>query len=113
LRRLNRLYVYVDFEWFLLKQILYKLAENLSVWQPAAAFGGQKLRKAKTNRHMGSWCQSIGETSLQQNTAEFDIQCEVFNSEIFSLRDYFQQLIIDIFSRKKLMLLSSCIVVMS
>ena len=38
---------------------------------------------------MGSWCQSIGETSLQQNTAEFDIQREVFNSEIFSLRDYF------------------------
>jgi hypothetical protein len=27
-----------------------KLAEKLSVWQSAAAFGGQKLQKAETNR---------------------------------------------------------------
>jgi hypothetical protein len=28
------------------------LAEKLSVWQSAAAFGGQKLAKAETNRHL-------------------------------------------------------------
>jgi hypothetical protein len=50
LRRLNRLYVYIDFEWFLLKRILYKLTEKLCVWQSTAAFGGHKLRKAETNR---------------------------------------------------------------
>jgi hypothetical protein len=50
LQRLNRLCVYVDFGWFLPQQILYKLAEKLSVWQSAAAFGGQKLPEAETNR---------------------------------------------------------------
>jgi hypothetical protein len=50
LERLKRLCVYVDFEWFLLKRILYKRIEKLSVWQFAAAFDGQKLQKAKTNR---------------------------------------------------------------
>jgi hypothetical protein len=49
LQRLNRLCVYVDFEWFLPKRILYKLTEKLSVWQSAAAFGGQKLQKSETN----------------------------------------------------------------
>jgi hypothetical protein len=28
----------------------YRRAEKLSVWQSAAAFGGQKLPKAETNR---------------------------------------------------------------
>jgi hypothetical protein len=32
------------------QRILYKLAEKLSVWQSAAAFGGQKLSEAETNR---------------------------------------------------------------
>jgi hypothetical protein len=32
------------------QRILYKLAEKLSVWQSAAAFGGQKLPEAETNR---------------------------------------------------------------
>ena len=34
---------------FLPKQILQKLTEKLSVWQSAAAFGGQKLSEAETN----------------------------------------------------------------
>jgi hypothetical protein len=32
------------------QRILYKLAEKLSVWQSAAAFGGQKLPEDETNR---------------------------------------------------------------
>jgi hypothetical protein len=31
------------------QRILYKLAEKMSVWQSAAAFGGQKLPEAETN----------------------------------------------------------------
>ena len=50
LQRLNRLCVYVDFGWFLPQRILYKVAEKLSVWQSTAAFGGQKLSEAETNR---------------------------------------------------------------
>jgi hypothetical protein len=49
LQRLNRLCVYVDFGWFLLQQILWKLAEKLSVWQFAAAFGGQKPKQICPN----------------------------------------------------------------
>jgi hypothetical protein len=35
------------------------MAEKLSVWQSAAAFGGQKLRKAETNRHRGPAQQGV------------------------------------------------------
>jgi hypothetical protein len=35
----------------------------LSVWQSAAAFGGQKLPEAETNRAITKWCRDLMNTS--------------------------------------------------
>jgi hypothetical protein len=48
-RRLNRFCIHVDFRRFYQNDSYRSGLKSCGVWQSAAAFGGQKLKKSQTN----------------------------------------------------------------